>query len=386
MVAEYIFWTLIGLLFYSYFVFPVIIRIMSKFISTNQKALPELNDWPKVSIIVAAYNEQLHIGKKILNILNSSYPSDKFEIIIGSDNSNDQTNEIIGKMAVTCPFLKPLFFKDRRGKSAVINDCAAISTGDFLILTDAKATFDVDTIKNLVMNFHDPKVGIAGATIINKNASCKGVAHQESAFMSQEIKVKYDEGRAFGCTVGIYGACYAIRKELYSNVPPHFSVDDFYISMRVLEKGYKVILDLNSICFENVTSQITEEFRRKVRIGVGNIQNLKTFSSLLFRWNVLSFCFFSHKVIRWLGPFFLLTMLLLNVLLWDQGMLYKVILMLQLFSIVASIADFYLRKIHIQIIILRFITHFYIMNLALLVGFFKYLIGVKANVWEPTNR
>jgi cellulose synthase/poly-beta-1,6-N-acetylglucosamine synthase-like glycosyltransferase len=386
MIAEIIFWILITLLFYSYFIFPLIIRIISRYKSKRQTNLPDLEHFPHVSVIVSVYNEQTHIGEKIQNIIDCDYPSEKIEIIIGSDGSNDGTNEIIANLSETCSFLKPLLFAERRGKSAVINDCVAVSRGEFLILTDAKATLERNAIKCMLKPFQNPEIGIVGATIINNNASCKGIARQESTFMSQEIKVKYDEGVSFGCCIGIYGACYAIRKELISFVPPHFAVDDFFISMKVLEKKRKVILDLNSVCYENVTSRISEEFRRKVRIGVGNIQNLKVFTHLLFRFNALSFCFFSHKVIRWLGPFFLLAMLILNAFLWNEGLLYKILMIMQLFSILASVVDFYLKKIHLQIIILRFITHFYTMNLALLVGFLKYIIGVKANVWEPTKR
>lgn len=386
MIAEYIFWILIGLLSYSYFIFPVIIKIIGKSKGKQSKIYPKTADLPRISVIVSAYNEQKHIGAKIQNVMEADYPTEKLELIIGSDGSNDSTNQIIASYTDKCKFLKPLFFSERRGKSGVLNDCVSASTGEILILTDAKATFEPSMIRKIILNFQDPQIGIAGATIINKNAGCRGIAHQESTFMSQEIKVKYFEGQAYGCCVGIYGACYAIRKELYSDVPAHFAVDDFYISMKVLEKGYKVMLDLDSVCYENVTSRVSEEFRRKIRIGVGNIQNLRTFAHLLFRFNPISFCFFSHKVIRWLGPFFLLAMLILNGMLWNEGFLYKILLILQLFSILASIADFYLKKINLQIIILRFITHFYTMNLALLVGFFKYLIGVKANVWEPTNR
>lgn len=87
-----------------------------------------------------------------------------------------------------------------------------------------------------------------------------------------------------------------------------------------------------------------------------------------------------------MGPFFLLAMLILNIFLWNEGLLYKILLIIQIISILASFADFFMKKNRLQIIILRFITHFYMMNLALLIGFFKYLTGVKANVWEPTNR
>jgi cellulose synthase/poly-beta-1,6-N-acetylglucosamine synthase-like glycosyltransferase len=386
MVAEIVFWILFGILFYSYFVFPFLLRILSKIIRCKREESPKLFKYPAVSVIISVYNEQAHIENKLQNILNSNYPSEKIEIIVGSDGSNDKTNSIISAMAATSPLIKPLYFKDRRGKSSVINDCVSVATGEFLILTDAKALFDEETMTNLLKNFHDPRVGIAGATIINNNSKCKGIAHQESTFMSQEIKVKYDESVAFGCCVGIYGACYAIRKELLPCVPQHFAVDDFYISMKVLEKRHHVILDIKSRCYENVTSKLTEEFRRKVRIGVGNIQNLKTFSHLLLRFNALSFCFLSHKVIRWIGPFLLIAMLFLNAVLWNEGLFYKILLIIQLLGILASVIDFYIKKNHLRIVILRFIIHFYLMNFALLVGFYKYVIGVKANVWEPTNR
>lgn len=386
MVVEIIFWTLIALLFYSYYIFPAIIRIISKMRAYKPASLPAWTNYPQISVIVAVYNEQTHIAEKINNLIECDYPAEKIEVIIGSDGSTDRTNEIIAGMATSCSMLKPLFFKERRGKSAVINDCAALAGGEFLLLTDAKATLEKDAIKKMLNQFQNNEIGIVGATIINKNAGCRGNAHQESTFMSQEIKVKYDEGVAFGCCIGVYGACYMIRRELIPSVPVSFAVDDFYISMKVLEKGYKVILDLKSVCYENVTNCISEEFRRKVRIGVGNVQNMGVFAHLLFRFNALSFCFFSHKVIRWMGPFFLVAMLVLNAFLLNNGLLYKILFALQLFSILASVADFYLKKIRLQIIILRFITHFYTMNLALLIGFFKFIIGVKANVWEPTKR
>ena len=387
MVTAIVFWFLFLLMFYSYILFPAIIKIISKMQNqVNNETATEINITPQISIIIAAYNEQSHIGSKILNILQSDFPAEKMEIIVGSDGSNDSTNNIILELAKKHHRIKPLLFAERRGKSAVLNDCVALSTGEFLVLTDAKVTFNAETIKNLLKNFSTPQIGIAGAAIINKNATCQSVAKQESAFMAQEIEVKYHEGKAFGSTIGVYGACYAIRRELYTRVPENFSVDDFFISLKVLQKGFKVILDKKSICYENVTTNLSEEFRRKVRIGVGNIQNLGVFSNMIFKFNGIGFCFLSHKVIRWYGPFILLAMLVISFYLWLSGLVYKILLIIQLVSIFASIADFYLRKIKLQLIILRFVTHFYTMNLALLVGFIKYMIGVKANVWEPTKR
>lgn len=378
-------WCLLLLMVYSYYVFPIIIKLLA-LAKKRHTYGRSLNRQPFISVIVSAYNEQSHIRQKVLNILQSDYPVDKFEIIVGSDGSTDDTNKILLQLAREYPQLKPLFFSERRGKSSVLNDCVSISTGEFLVLTDAKAMFDKDTIQNLISNFGDERLGIVGATIINGNRYSKGIARQESIFMSYEILVKNWEGQAFGATIGIYGACYAIRRELFAKIPSNYAVDDFFVSMKVLEKGYKVILDLNSKCYENVTSRLTDEYKRKVRIGVGNMQNMRSFMPLLLKCNAISFCYFSHKIIRWLGPFLLMVIFILSLFLWNAGLVYKILLIIQLLSMLISVAIFYQRKFGLQIIFLRFVAHFYIMNLALFVGFLKYIIGVKANVWEPTNR
>ena len=204
--------------------------------------------------------------------------------------------------------------------------------------------------------------------------------------MSREMVIKYNEGRLWGTMMGAYGACMAMRRENFVQIPDHFAVEDFYLSLKILEKGQKGVVNLDAICYEDVPNQLSEEFRRKVRISSGNFQNLKAFRSLLFKMNVLGFCFISHKVIRWMGPFLLLITLITNIFLLSSGLFYDLTLTLQLFLLILPITDFFLQKIHIHIITLRFVTHFYSMNLALLIGFLKYLKGVKTNVWEPTVR
>jgi cellulose synthase/poly-beta-1,6-N-acetylglucosamine synthase-like glycosyltransferase len=205
--------------------------------------------------------------------------------------------------------------------------------------------------------------------------------------MSREIKLKFYEGKVWGTMIGAYGACYAIRNEYFTAVPSGYSVDDFYITMKVLERKKKCILEMKAICYENVPNRLSEEFRRKIRIAAGNFQNLRTFFRLLWPpYSGLAFSFFSHKVLRWLGPFFLILLIISNVILAISDPFYRILLMIQGLLIIIPFIDFLLGKIGLHIVILRFITHFYSMNLALLAGFLKFIKGVETNVWQPTRR
>jgi cellulose synthase/poly-beta-1,6-N-acetylglucosamine synthase-like glycosyltransferase len=164
-------------------------------------------------------------------------------------------------------------------------------------------------------------------------------------------------------------------------------VDDFYITMKVLEGKKSCILDLNAVCTENVPNRLSEEFRRKIRISSGNFQNLRTFFKLIWPPGTgLSFSFLSHKVLRWIGPFFLLLAMASSIILSAGSRLYLVLVLIQAALLLSPILDFLLRKIGIHIVFLRFITHFYSMNLALLAGFFKFIKGTETNVWKPTKR
>jgi hypothetical protein len=185
--------------------------------------------------------------------------------------------------------------------------------------------------------------------------------------------------------MGPFGGCYAIRKEDYTKVPENYLVDDFYINMKIFEKGKKAINDLEAKVFEVVSNNIFDEFRRKIRIATGNFQNLKTFFHLLFVKNI-GFCFLSHKVLRWLGPFFLIIALGLNILLAFKGEFYQLLLLFQVLLLMLPFVDLLLKMAGIHSRFLRLVTHFYAMNLALFIGFFKYLRPIKSGTWQRTRR
>ncbi|MFW5821655.1 MAG: glycosyltransferase [Bacteroidota bacterium] len=345
------------------------------------------DDLPMVSIIMSVHNEEKVIKEKIESIYNTSYPLEKIEVLIGSDQSTDNTNDICKSYAERIYGFRFFAFDRRKGKPSVINKLFQKSQSEILIFTDAKVYFTEDTIFELIKHFKNREIDMVGGNIINQKTRRDGISQQEKAFMSREIQIKYNEGLIWGQTIGVYGAIYAIRNKKFIPVPEGFSVDDFFITMSVLKRDGKAIMELKAITIEDVPNLISTEFRRKVRISAGNFQNLnKFFTCLLPPWSSLSFAFLSHKVIRWLGPVLILTIILSNFFLLEEGLIYYFSFFTILFFLLLPLIDLFLRKFNIHVVFLRFVTHFLSMNLALLIGLIKQMLGIETSIWQPTKR
>ncbi|MDD2278409.1 MAG: glycosyltransferase [Bacteroidales bacterium] len=374
-------------MFHSYVLFPFFLNLFSKNKKQNRVVYsPHDTELPNISIIMSVHNEEQAIEKKINSLINTSYPKNRLSIVIGSDSSTDNTNIIVEKLIYAHPEILFYPFTKRQGKPNVINQLVKKTDTDILILTDAKVFFTEDTIFEMVKHFKNPEIAIVGANLVNNNLMENGITFQEKAFMSREIRMKHQEGLLWGSVIGAYGACFAIRKQDYTFVPKNYLVDDFFITMNVLKKQKKVIYELNSVCHESVPGKLKEEFRRKVRIATGNFQNLKTFSSMLFGPSLpIAYCFWSHKVIRWLGPFFII-LVIVSTLFLQNIEFYRIMTLGIGLILLIPFIDFLLKRLNVNLMILRFVTHFFSMNIALLVGLIKYLKGVNSNVWKPTQR
>lgn len=388
MIAVILLWVSILAVFHSYILYPVLLKFIPK--NNIQKAVFHTeNNLPIISVLMSLYNEEEVIGEKIESVFNTNYPENKLEVIVGSDNSTDRTNEIMINLA-NGEFKNRLIFKNfntRQGKGNIINQLIDNCKGSILILSDANVMFDKNTIFCLVKHFKDKDCGLVDSNMINYGLKKEGISMQEKAYISREVMIKNREGQLWGSMMGPFGGCYAIRKELYSKVPSNFLVDDFYICMKVLEKGFFAINSLDAKVFEDVSNSLAIEYRRKIRIATGNFQNLATFKALLWPPFIgRSFAFLSHKVLRWFGPFFLIIIFFSLIYLAFSSLFYLGLFILYTGSLLWPFIDIFLRKLNLHIILLRFITHFYSMNLALFIGFFKYLGGVKSNVWTPTKR
>ncbi len=382
-----LFWLSVAFIFYTYVFFPFLIQLKAgKKKIKAQQFTPE-DELPVVSILISAFNEEEVIENKIRSIFTTRYPVSKLEVLIGSDHSSDKTNEIVEKLLPEFPAIRFFPFHQRRGKGNVVNELYQNSTGSVLILTDANVMLDENTIFELVKFFKDESVGLVDSQMMNTNMHPSGISYQEKAYISREVLIKQHESILWGTMMGPFGGCFALRSKLFEPVPKNFLVDDFYINMKVLEKGYYCINNLDAMVYEDISNNLSDEFRRKVRISTGNFQNLRRFSNLLWHQTKgLSFCFISHKVMRWTGPFFLLLAFVSNLLLAANSAFYFYIFILHCFLFVLPLFDLLLRSAGVHVAVLRFVTHFYSMNLALFAGFFNSLKKIESNVWKPTKR
>jgi cellulose synthase/poly-beta-1,6-N-acetylglucosamine synthase-like glycosyltransferase len=353
----------------------------------SYQAFQETGSLPVISILMAAYNEELVIEDKIRSVFSTDYPLNNVEMWIGSDNSNDKTNQIIEKLSNEFPGLHFIPFASRQGKISIINQLYEKAKGEILMITDANVMLRKDTLFELVKFFKDKRIGLVDSHMKNTGIAKDGISGQEKTYISFEVAIKNLESKLFGTMIGPFGGCYAVRKELFAHVPENYLVDDFFVCLTVLKKGKYAINNLDALVFEDVSNSLREEFRRKVRIASGNFQNLVHFRSLLCTpWKPLSYCYLSHKVLRWIGPFAIIALFLSSLILAFYSKFFLMTFAFQLFIIILLFLDLLLTKINSHNIFLRSITHFYSMNLSLLIGFIKFIKGINSNVWTPTRR
>ncbi|MBI4931924.1 MAG: glycosyltransferase family 2 protein [Bacteroidetes bacterium] len=387
---QIIFWVSFAALAHTYIIYPLLLKVLASTKLPSPRGRGSEGEG-KISILIPAYNEEKIIKQKLESIFNSDYPREKIEVIVGSDNSSDKTNDIVKSF----PQVQLVEFSGRNGKPKIINKLVTLAKNEILILTDANVLFDKDTIRELAKHFSNSEIGLVDSHMQNINLQ-GGISKAESTYIRGESGIKSNEGKIFGMMMGPFGGCYAVRKSFYSPVPENFLVDDFYINMKVLEKGGKAISELNAKVYEEVPSDWKIEFKRKIRIATGSYQNYFAFLHLLFRFNALSFCFLSHKLLRWKGPFLMIALYITNFILIPSKYefvrtyelrisFFEIFFLLQNLLLLLLAFDLLLAALKISSPT-RLVTHFFTTNLALLIGFFKFLGGVKSSVWTPTKR
>ncbi len=371
------------LILHTYVFYPLFMILIYRNSNHNQLLFYSDHELPAIAILIAAHNEEKVIEKKILSVFNTNYPSSKLKVFIGSDASTDRTDQIISNLTNTYSNIEFIKFKGRVGKISIINHLQSLCDEPVLILSDANVIFKQNTIFELVKYFKDSNVGLVSANIIKESSNNDGISYQEKKYLNFENKIKASESYAFNFIMGAEGGCYAIRNNLFSKVPSNFIVDDFFITMQVLERKNYALLNNLAICIEDVTTDISSEYRRKVRISSGNFQNLFFFKHLLFDFSSICFAFWSHKVLRWLTPFFIFICLFSSVFLIPYHKFFIWISCIQLLLLLFPLFNYFFK---FNNVFLKFIAHFYLMNFALFEGFIKFIKGIKSSIWEPINR
>ncbi|NVK26666.1 MAG: glycosyltransferase [Flavobacteriia bacterium] len=385
-VAQYIFWISFLLILWSYIGYPILLYFLDDENGTSTKWKGEL---PEIDVIFAAYNEEAVIAEKIKSVFNSEYPSEKINLHIGSDASTDETDAIITALKEEHPNLHLHRMPGRTGKSGIINYLVSKSEAPIILASDANIFFKPDMMANMINQLSNQEVALVGGTIVYRDMRKEGIAGEEELYLSFENQIKRRESNIWGFALGVEGGCYMIRREYFEEIPPLTFMEDFFITMSTIRQGGKVIFDTNAVCTEDVSVDKSEEFKRKVRISLGNFQNLNRFKGMISSdfWPV-GFAFLSHKVIRWITPILLINTLISSAILalFTPQWIYEMALYIQTVLLILVGIDTLLPSISSRSSLIRFVGHFYLMNFALLKGLLIYIQGVESNVWQPTKR
>ena len=386
-VIEILFWIGIGIVFYTYLGYGIVLYLMVKikelFVKPRLPRLPET--LPEATLLIAAYNEEAIVASKMVNCRQLDYPADKLRLVWITDGSNDNTNERLKEY----PEVTVLYQPRRQGKTAALNRALPYVNTPYVIFTDANTMLNKGAIKEIIRQFSDPRVGcVAGEKRVEIKAE-QGATAGEGIYWKYESALKRLDYRLYSA-VGAAGELFAIRTSLFEQMPPDTLLDDFILSLRIAMRGYKIAYSKEAYALESASLNMREEEKRKVRISAGGLQSVWRLRGLLniFRYGILSFQYISHRVLRWtLTPVVLFALLPLNLLLACTGhTLYTVILALQLAFYLLGYLGYKMEKRNIRNKLLFIPYYFLFMNINVIRGY-SYLAKHKGTgAWEKAKR
>lgn len=387
---QILFWTSFAIVFYSYIgygIVLVLLVVIKKLLIRKNKLSVGKSFTPPVALVIAAYNEEDYIEEKIQNSLALKYPKELLEIIFVTDGSSDSTPDIIKKY----PSIKLLHQSERKGKSAAMNRSIAHIESPFIIFCDANTMLNEDCILEIVKHYEDPKVGgVAGEKKILQKGINTAAATGEGLYWKYESFLKKMDSNLYSA-VGAAGELFSVRKELFEPAPEGTIIEDFVQSLKICTRGYVLRYEPNAYAAEAPSASIKDEMKRKVRICAGAFQAMIMLKELfnVFRYPVLSFQYISHRVLRWtITPVALIVLLLSNiiVLLAGGGTLYLVALVMQAIFYLMALGGWLLLNRESKVKILHVAFYFVFMNLAVFLGFRRFMQNKQSALWEKASR
>ena len=268
LVNNTVFWCSLGALAYTYLGYPAMIVLMSKIRPRETSKAPIE---PTLSVVIAVRDGAEYIEDKIRNLLAMSYPKKKLQIIAVSDASTDGTDQIISSFRDRGIVFERL--EKPSGKPAAINRGVALATGEIVVFCDARQRIDPEALRALASHFADPEVGAVSGELFIDDKKGPGI------YWKYEKLIRAAES-AVDSVPGATGALYAIRRKLFEELPNEVLLDDVYIPLQILLKGYRVVFESGAKVFD-IESDLDTEWRRKARTLAGNFQLVQHLPSLL---------------------------------------------------------------------------------------------------------
>lgn len=386
---EIIFWISFSIIVYTFIGYALLLFVLVKIKRIFFKPQSFEKDFllPSVTILIAAYNEEDVIEKKILNTLGLSYPNEKLQIIFVTDGSTDHTVDEVKKFGEVL-----LLHEDSRtGKMAAIKRAIPFIKNEITVFTDANTFLNKEAISELVKHYQNNKVGcVAGEKRIMVDETADASAAGEGFYWKYESALKKWDYELYS-GVGAAGELFSIKTSLYIPVESDTIIDDHMIAMRIAEKGFLIAYEPKAYAVESASADVKEELKRKIRIAAGGMQSITRLrkSANPFHNPLFTFQYLSHRVLRWtLTPFLLIILFVINVILvFKSGKLfYNVFFFMQLLFYILSMLGYYFEKKNIRLKALFIPYYFCIMNYAVIAGIVRFYRKEQNAAWEKSKR
>lgn len=378
-------WLCIGMLLYTYLGYPVLMYVLAKLRQRrSQRASRQIasntnhQDWPFVTFLIPAYNEQNVIRQKVENTLNLDYPKERLRITVVSDGSTDQTNDMLASYSEN--EIHFIARPKRRGKTTVLNKVIPKLEGEIIVLSDASGLLQPDALKKLVRHFKDPNVGCVSGVYSFETEDESLRSMTERIYWQYETFLKKYESQVHS-VIGAHGALYGFRRHLFEPLDKKAINDDFILPMQIIRQGYRVLYEPDAIVIERESTNLNGEFQRRIRINVGNFQMIYVLHSLLNpKRGRVALQFISHKVLRTMSPIFIL---LLPLACWlAEAPIYRLMLNLQAAFYLVGFLGYLQEFLGLRIRYLYMPFYFLMGNVAAVFGFVRFILKKQSILWK----
>ena len=387
-----LFWICLVICIYTYVGYGVLLYLLvllKRMVKGKPKQIELLEDsqLPDVAFMVCAYNEQDVVEMKMQNIHELDYPKDKLHVVWVTDGSSDNTNEYLKAY----PEVEVIYSPERRGKTAALNHGMSMVTSDITVMTDANTMVNREAIREIVRCMQDPKVAcVAGEKRVMSRHEGEIAAEGEGLYWKYESALKRLDSELYSA-MGAAGELNAIRTHLYERMPETALLDDFIMSMRMVEQGYKIAYTSEAYAMEYGSANLEEESKRKRRIAAGGLQSSWWLRSMMnpFKNFMVAFQFVSHRVLRWsITPIALMALIPLNVALvmMKAGTVYTIIWILQILFYLTAFSGYLLEQHGHKNKLLYVPYYFLFMNINVFRGMHYLKTHQGGGTWEKAKR
>ncbi len=359
-------------LFYIYFGYQLLLSLFA-LVSRKKVSYVPATSYPRITVLVTVFNEAEQILDKIKNVLACDYPKEKLEILVASDGSNDGTDDLVkGFDHPSVLLFRP---QDRKGKTDTQNQAIKIATGDIIIFTDADTRFSEKFLREIVFPFSSAAIGGVDGHLLFRRVSGNEISESQSLYWMQELKIRKLESE-LGILAVASGACMAVRKELIGTMAVEVG-EDCQLPLEVVSKGYKMVHVDEAIAWDEMPSSPKGEFRTRVRMTQRNWQGTWLYPELLnpLKNPGYAWALWSHKILRWLSPFFFFPWILMSLALVSKGGYNLWVAMPGIVFFIYAVGGAILKKFGRQVPGSGFLWSFIVANCGFMVGVLKGITG-----------